>query len=428
MPAILAVLLALLILAAPAAARPGDRDRGFGVRGTALAQTSSSGAVGAALRADGRAVVAGGFGIEQFSRTGRHDTGFGAGGPTTDAELREILQGPVLDSAGRAYLVERTYITATNRYVLALVRLLPSGALDPAFGDKGRRAVPPLSAESTSITDLERDARGRLWLAGGIGRGSGRRGYVARFGPDGTPDPAFGKAGIATFASATATTQLLIRRGAPVIAAETVRRRPPRTPASMQLRALRDTGATDRSFGRAGLATGRAGGHQLLAASSIARGPRGSVLVAGPARRAGTRTTRPWTFVARFLSRGRPDRRFGSGGLARLPAGGSSYPAVASDRRGRVVVAGTPPDGPAEDVAVQRLRANGRTDRRFGRRGITRFRPASRPGITIIAAEVAGVLIRGNGRIVVAGTGWDDDVEFRDDLGQPHLALTQLLG
>lgn len=423
MPLLAAVaLLTLLAVAAPAAARPGDIDRSFGVRGTVLERSSYIGSVDVALQPDGSALFADFDRLVRFTGAGRVDPGF------ESPRLPDIVVGAAVDRRGRPHFVTASSARVTE---FALVRLQPSGAADPSFGESGRRALPALGGSKTSLRSIEIDADGRILVGGSLRQGGRPRAFVARFLADGTADPGFGRAGLVVSRRAFVTTHLLARRNGSLIVAEALPRGGGARASFARLRALRPSGAPDRSFGRRGLANGRAGGLHLLGDATLEPGPRGSLLLAGAARRSDRRADLRSTFVARFTSRGAVDRTFGRRGLARLPARGSTYStALARDRRGRIVTAEStgPAYYPRGRIVVQRLLANGRPDRRFGRRGVVRFRPASRPGLRIVAALVGDVAVRRNGRILIAGTAFDNEVLFRDEVGQPYFALTRLMG
>ena len=422
MPLILAVaVLVVLALAPPAAARPGDVDRSFGVRGSVLERTGA-GAARALLRPDASAIFSDFSRVVRFTRAGRLDPGL-----QTSTDPRQIAAGPVIDRQGRLLLVTATYSTGELEH--ALTRLKPSGATDPSFGDGGSRALPALGGQGTSVTALELDRAGRLLVAGAVLRNRRRRAFVARLLPDGVPDPAFGRAGIVVSGAGTATTRVLVRRNGSLVTSESVK---PRTGSEVvRLRGLLASGAIDRSFGRRGFVDGRAGGRRLRGSARLESGAGGSLLLAGPARRRDGRSDRTSTFVARFTRRGRVDRSFGVRGLARLPTREALFNiAFDQDRRGRVVTAGTVGSGyfPGGVVTVQRLRRDGRPDTRFGRRGVVRFLPASRRRLRVIAALVDAVAVRPDGRILIAGTAFDNDFGFRDEVGQPYFALTRLKG
>lgn len=72
-----------------------------------------------------------------------------------------------------------------------VVGLLPDGSPDPAFGVDGISRL-PLGAGEDRATALAADALGRLAVTGG----SDDRAFVALLDPAGTPDPAFGAAGV----------------------------------------------------------------------------------------------------------------------------------------------------------------------------------------------------------------------------------------
>ena len=417
-------LLTVLALAPPAAARPGDLDRSFGVGGTVLERSSYNGAAGAALQPDGSALFADFDRLVRFTRTGRVDPGF------QTPDVSSISAGPVLDRQGRPHAITVTSIS-TRVTEFALVRLQSSGAVDPSFGDGGSRALPPLRGARTSLRSFGIDGDGRILVGGSLRRGGRSRAFVARFLADGMADPGFGRAGLVVSRRAFATTHVLARRNGSLIVAEALPGGGRPRGSVARLRALRPSGALDRRFGRRGFANGRAGGFHLFGGATLEPGPRGTLLFAGPAGRSDDRKSLRSTFIARFTSRGAVDRTFGRRGIVRLPArGNTSSTALARDRQGRIVTAEStgPAEYPGEKIVVQRILANGRPDRRFGRRGVVRFVPASRAGLRIVAALVSDVAVRPDGRILIAGTAFDDNVLFRDEVGQPYFALTRLKG
>ena len=218
---------------------------------------------------------------------------------------------------------------------------------------------------------------------GGLGGLSDRK--VMRLGPDMAPDPAFGAAG-----------------AAPVPAA---------------LRTVAGLGAGARG----GIRVGGSDGHGLVLAVMNARG---RLVRVSHLRVPGWGALGSWGQVAQVAVRadgaavvvagfsgvnvprtglgvigvfrpdGRPDPRFGAGGLVRVAAGS---PAVALAPGGRLVVAGAQA-GPRGDehlrLVVRRLLPDGRTDRAFGVVSV----PTPATQFIGIGADVDA-----RGRVVVAG-------------------------
>jgi uncharacterized delta-60 repeat protein len=151
---------------------------------------------------------------------------------------------------------------------------------------------------------------------------------------------------------------------------------------------LRSDGSLDRSFGRRGVRL--LGTPRGDAAYDVAIGRDGRIVVAGDGGAGGD------MLVARLTPRGALDRSFGHRGMTRVDFGGIEIAnALALARDGRIVLAGaTTEDG---DIAVARLRPDGRLDPSFGARGRVRIDA----GGTDVASAVA---LRPDGRILVAGT------------------------
>jgi uncharacterized delta-60 repeat protein len=130
--------------------------------------------------------------------------------------------------------------------------------------------------------------------------------------------------------------------------------------------------------------------------------PNGDVVAAGERLQAsGT----PQLLVARFTPAGAPDRSFGHDGLAIGPAvpgaAGSQAAALAIQPDGGIVVAGSTTDahgGGNLGILVERFRANGTLDRRFGRDGIVQLLTGK-----VTQAEADAVAIAPDATIVVGG-------------------------
>jgi Domain of unknown function (DUF5122) beta-propeller len=157
----------------------------------------------------------------------------------------------------------------------------------------------------------------------------------------------------------------------------------------------------------------------------LAAGPGHTVLVAGNDRL----SSRSWGWVARLRASGRLDRRFARRG--RLIPGGTShrlhFNAMARDRRGRILLAGhqgTPGSG-RQQAAVVRVTPSGRLDRRFG---IVVEQIGALPGVRLVASDVGAVAADAHNRILLAGTAYDDAIEIREDLGRSYFAVARLKG
>jgi uncharacterized delta-60 repeat protein len=177
---------------------------------------SSSGAEAMTLDPEGRLVVAGWVEadgdrdavIARLLPSGALDARFGAGGVARLPrpgwqEARAVAVQP----DGRLVVAtEEGGESGQGLHRSVLLRLLPSGALDPAFGAEGLVHVGPgFLASGPIVMALMRD--GRILLAGQAERG-GSGTYaedlvpvIARLSPDGAPDPTFGAGGKAAFAA-----------------------------------------------------------------------------------------------------------------------------------------------------------------------------------------------------------------------------------
>lgn len=193
----------------------GTLDRSFGVDGVArapFAEREPPSLFSLVLAPDG-SLVAGGevftltarrdFAVARFLPDGLVDPTFGGDGTVTtdfgrlagvaarpgegsDDTVRALALGPggtVLAGGDAGY-----------QSSWALARYLPNGALDPTFGDAGQLAV-DLGDGYESVYGLVVDGAGRVVAAGSAAPAYTADFVVARYRPDGTPDPSFGDGG-----------------------------------------------------------------------------------------------------------------------------------------------------------------------------------------------------------------------------------------
>lgn len=178
-------------------------------------------AIGLALQADGRIVVAGtttpdnapgshDFAIARLTAAGELDTDFGGGtGKRTvafdlDGGSGDDFAADVKITADGRILVAGT-VKRTQGTDFGVARLLQDGTLDAAFNLTGKVTLAfDLAGSTTDADQLMRmmlDAQGRILLAGAADNGPGNLDFaLARLLPNGQPDNNFDADGKATLA------------------------------------------------------------------------------------------------------------------------------------------------------------------------------------------------------------------------------------
>jgi uncharacterized delta-60 repeat protein len=335
-------------------------------------------ATGLAADAAGRVIVAGTLraadGAERamvvrYTAAGDLDPSFGEDGVlTTDFGLpgredagqgRSLVQvqvaGVAVDSQGRVVLTgTRTRFVGPCRASSNLVyadafaaRLDPSGALDPAFGDRGVARMPDIAKVGKPVLGAEGDVYVTTPY-GGRGPCTEPRydQLVGRLDAAGRPDPRFGGDGwvsvrfprrSAAVASALGPDDSLLlveNHWSKNLAREVV-----------EVKRLLPDGALDDRFGRNGVATLSAPRGTLEAAAATVD-PAGRILVTGAAAKL-RKPKRRRFFLGRLTANGRPDRGFGRDGLTTTGWGGKAE-AVGSSlllQPRRALVAGTARSG-----------------------------------------------------------------------------------
>lgn len=348
--------------------------RRFGRRGVTAATIPLRPATAAAVavQADGRIIVVGSVGgqgaqdllLVRFNADGSMDSSFGTGGIQTSdvGASTESATDVAVQPDGALVVVGSAHFAASNSSEAVVARYLPNGAPDPAFGTRGATRFG--SQDEFSFTDaraVSLTREGGILVAGNAGYvGRSTIPVLARVRPDGSLDPALGPQG-------------LLYLGGP------------------DLTVVRDM-AVEPATGRVYLA-----GHV-------------------PIESGGYRF---------FLAALRPDmsrdESFGRRGVAQaaFAAPLAFANALAIDHRRRVVLAGTAARGRRGSFAVVRFRRTGKLDSTFGRRGRVRIEF----GRTWDVAR--GVTVGARGRLTVAGSGAAGSVQ--DSTG-PAITLARLRG
>jgi uncharacterized delta-60 repeat protein len=381
----------------------------FGANGRAT--STGSGGVAALLPdADGGVTVTVGnrIGLVRYTAAGTVDPAFGSPsapvGLPSQGLLAVATRGLKIAAAGFAD-------DESGRRGIHVV-LLDRGASRQAFGFDGEATA--FVGDRSEATAVGIDSAGRVLAGGDSGEGDAARWLVARFRLDGTLDPAYGAAGIATSPDAGAAdrvTGLAVRLDSRVLVLVQHDR------GSLLFR-LTASGALDTSFGDAGrvvLPLAGANGLALTAAGdAIVAGdglacvrvdPAGAITArTGPAvpgaAAAGIAlqhdgqvviagTVAAGTVVVRRNIDGGLDPAFGSLGLATRD--GLDAVGVAVQRDGRIDVAARP--RASAQVAVARFLYDGRVDSSFGKDGLAETLPG---GAASGIAVQGGILLAGS--------------------------------
>ena len=338
-----------------------------------------------------------------LDQSGNRATGFGrdACGPQIPFSTKYIAVAP----GGAIYVAGSAAICPCGtkgvpRSEPAVARMLPEGTLDPSFGKGGvvhlaaDLKIPPESLESRDADGIEPTADGGAVVAAGD--------LLVRLGPTGALAPGFGEGGqVQLGAFSEALTQLPDGKLVIVAAASEYFFQ---KPAQMVIARFLPDGTRDPSFGDAG----KLEPPQLSEAGvvALAPAPGEAVLIAGqisPGKEC-TDSCHPTIFVGRVGANGQLDPSYGSQGLVELPrpqipesglGTGISALAVAAD--GRAIVVGDEYSTAAFAFAVT---PTGTLDGGFGEAGALVERYFKPPIL-----EPSGIVLGPRGQITVGVEG-----------------------
>ena len=292
-----------------------DRFWGSGGVTTAFSQSADAQANALVTQGDGTVIAVGygnngknkDFAVARFTPSGVPDGAFGAGGliATPIGSSDDIATAVAVQSDGR--IVVAGYSLGTYDH-FALTRYLTNGTLDHEFGVGGIvQTQVGTSHNFAQAVAVQKD--GKILAAGNSLTGGNYQFAVVRYKPDGTPDSAFGNAGVVLTPIETA------------------------------------------SFGYALAVQGD-----------------GRFIVAGYAYDNGAYSIA----LVRYDSSGALDQTFGSNGSVETRIGSANVFAysVAIDSIGRIIAGGQVQDGSRYQFTLVRYTANGRVDSTFGDNGI----------------------------------------------------------
>lgn len=325
------------------------------------------------------------------------------------------------DSAGGIFAVGQIGDTTPNAdFSTLLVRLLPTGALDTTFGTNGVVTVNVgVGGAGENARGLVLQKSGKIVVAGTVEHAGGaadttRDIVVMRFESDGTPDPAFGTAGIVRVAFGTG--ELVQQWGLAVQPNDdlvVVGARKAEGKATNEFAVFRLKGATgerDLTFAQAGDGGADAGADGVFALGLTANvspktaaiTPSGGIVVSGYSNVNGNKP-----IVFKLTSAGVLDSTFGAGGVFFQESGvdgfgsGATPEAYAAMLQGdKIVTAGYGRENaaqPAVGMISLRLTPTGAVDTTYGTAGHTFI------GINDQPAQARTMTVLADNRVVLVG-------------------------
>lgn len=287
----------------------------------------------------GTLAVLAALGLAPALRAQSTDPSFGGGSVSTT--VGDAATGVRILTQTDDALVVAGYTVAGGNTDALLLRYLPGGTLDPAFGGGDGIATSDFGGQDV-LQALARQADGAYVVAGYSSSATGF--LVARYLPDGTLDPSFGGGDGWTV---------------------------------VPVGAIHDEA------------------HDVLVL------PTGEIVVAGFSAQSGNLSNTQWA-VVRLTASGDLDSGFGSGGIVTRDFGGVDIAyRLGRDSQGRLLVTGlAPTSDTASDFTVLRLNADGSADGTFGSGGVATL--AVNDG-TYSIAHSFGLAVTATDDVIVGG-------------------------
>ncbi|MGW0393307.1 calcium-binding protein [Streptomyces sp. NPDC003042] len=330
-----------------------DFGRGDGVAVADMNGGSNDEAYGAAVQADGKIVVAGHSDLPDGSRRlltvarfhpdGTLDTGFGDNGKVFPDF------GPSVSSSAQEVVVQgdgRIVVAGSVGGDFAVARLDPAGTLDTGFGGGDGWVTTAFPAGFSTAFDVAVRPDGKIVAAGQAGTvtpTSAPDFALARYNPDGSPDPGFGSGGQVTtaFAGEDIARGLALQPDGKTVAGGY-------SDLNFALARYNEDGSLDAGFGSGGRVTSAFG---TARASDVALQADGKILAVG--------SHQSDLALARYHTDGSLDTGFGTGGLVHTDFGLGAWDegrAVAVQPDGKIVASGM---GYGDNFVVARYQSAG---------------------------------------------------------------------
>jgi uncharacterized delta-60 repeat protein len=394
----------VLLSASPALAAPGDLDPEFSNDGKLISDLGW-GAADVVARDSGESVVLGTDNLGQdflllgYTDHGKLDPSFGESGVvSTDFDGRlDDGRALALDAEGRLVAAGVSYVGR-----IAVARYQPDGELDPSFGLAGR-AVVDLGG-SVEVSDMAIQADGSIVVVGYRWDTGGQADFlVLRLTDQGSLDGTFSADGwlTADFAGGwDEATGLALSGDGDLVVAGSAGSAGPGSDDDVAVARFEPDGSPDPSFSGDGEATiARATRERGLA---VAMQPDGRIIVGGLGFEEPS-SPAPWHMLfARLTAGGELDPSFGDGGVSLV--GSSTGPDVVNSLTvladGRILGAGGFVHGRDQDFGLARLQADGELDESFGDGGLV----ATEFDRIDSDEEAVALDFDPQGRIVVAGS------------------------
>lgn len=338
-----------------------------------------------------------------------------------------------VDNAGRIVVsgVVGDWAALITPDQFGVVRYLPNGEVDPAFGTAGRAVTAFGGTRVSNEAALAIDGQNRIVLAGGgTNINPGANEYaLARFHGNGSPDLGFDVDGLLTTAFPDSffdlAQDLAVTPGNRIVAVGGSNFSPAigGTPNLFSLAGYQENGGLDAGLGNGGIVTTVfPDATQWTEASGVARDSSGRLVVAGSSFNPDPSNIA----TARYLANGALDPTFSGDGMVIIPfdtdVNGMDVEVDAEDR---ILVAGclrsnVAPIGALRGFALVRLLENGDTDPTFGNNGRVTTEFIHAPGEDPSGCAW-GIAIDPQGRIVLAGG-------TEDGTGHSAFAVARYLG
>jgi uncharacterized delta-60 repeat protein len=312
------------------------------------------------------------------------DPYFGDGGKVLDFSGDAVAQDMAVQPDGKVVVVGKF----SGGSLIAVARYKRSGDIDTAFGNQGH-VVLNVPADTSSLAGVALQADGKIIVMGSLDNAGNADFLVARLLANGSLDSSFGGTGMVQTPIGTGddlARSVAVQSDGRIVV---VGNSEGGTGSDMAVVRYLPNGSLDPQFAGTGKKT-FALGPGLNSANGVGIQPDGKIVVVGSAANNSNLLN---VAVARLNANGNFDATFSGDGklLVAFSTNGDSGQDLALQPDGKIVVVG----GSGSDVAVARLRTNGKLDPTFSQDG------KATAGITNSLCFATGAVLQDDGKLLV---------------------------